>query len=180
MAFRRKRTHGRTQTTQTPITLCRGLGGNEGVGQVKGRIVNQHLHWPKRLLDALEKLRNCGWLSQVSFPGLGLPTLPPDRPDNLIGRPQLRVKVECFPGPAGFDLAFSLLRQCGRLPEIVNKHACALGCERLSGCGADSLRVVPTRDTNHFTFQLGIYHSSSVLRLSSWLPGVATRHERLR
>jgi hypothetical protein len=158
MAFRSKRTHGKTQTTQIPITLSRGLGGNEGVGQVKRRVVNQYLHWPKCLLDAIEKLRNCGWLTQISFPGLGLSTLAPDRPYNLLGRPHLCIKVQCFPGPAGFHFAFSLVRQCWRLPEIVNKHACTLGCERFGGCGADSLRVVSTRDTNHFTFQLGINH----------------------
>ena len=133
MASSSKRTHGKTQATQVPITLSKGPGGNEGVGQAMGRIVDQYFYGPKRLLGEFEKLRNCGGLTQVSFPGLGLSTLAPDRPDDLRGRPRLGVKVQCFPGPAGFHFAFSLVRQCGRLPEIVDKYACPLGCERLGG-----------------------------------------------
>jgi hypothetical protein len=115
------------------------------------------------LLDAIEKLRNCGWLTQISFPGLGLSTLPLDRAYNLLRRPRLCIKVQCFPWPAGFDLASFLVRQCGRLPEIVDKYACPLGCERFGGYGADSLRVVSTRDANHSIFQLGINHTISLI-----------------
>jgi hypothetical protein len=161
MALRRKRIHGKTQTTQIPITLGGGLGRDECVRQAMGRVVNQHFYRAERLLGAVEKLRNCGELTQISFPGLGLSSLPPDRLDNLLRRPHLRIQVQCFSGPAGFNFPSSLVRQGGRLPEIVNKHPCSLACECLGGGGTDSLRVVPTGDANHFASQLGINHSAS-------------------